>query len=41
MKLTMTTAVGITLFAAFAHGGDNFIGHARYFVQTQLGDWAW
>jgi hypothetical protein len=24
-----------------AHGGDNFIGHARYYVQTQLGDWAW
>jgi hypothetical protein len=24
-----------------AHGGDNFISHARYYVQTQLGDWAW
>jgi hypothetical protein len=24
-----------------AHGGDNFAGHARYYVQTQLGDWAW
>jgi hypothetical protein len=24
-----------------AHGGDNFIGHARYYVQTQLGDWSW
>jgi hypothetical protein len=24
-----------------AHGGDNFIGHARYYVQTQLGDWGW
>jgi hypothetical protein len=22
-----------------AHGGENFIGHARYYVQTQLGDW--
>lgn len=22
-----------------AHGGDGFIGHARYYVETQLGDW--
>lgn len=24
-----------------AHGGDSFAGHARYYVQTQLGDWSW
>jgi hypothetical protein len=24
-----------------AHGGDGFVGHARTFAATQLGDWAW
>ncbi|HEY8503686.1 MAG TPA: hypothetical protein VIL46_03835 [Gemmataceae bacterium] len=24
-----------------AHGGDAFFEHARYFLATQLGDWAW
>jgi hypothetical protein len=24
-----------------AHGGDNFVGHARFYVQSQLGDWSW
>ena len=23
------------------HGGENFVGHAEYFVATQLGDWGW
>jgi predicted esterase len=24
-----------------AHGGDGFVDHVRYFLATQLGDWAW
>jgi hypothetical protein len=31
----------IYVVPGLAHGGDNFAGHARYYVQTQLGDWAW
>jgi hypothetical protein len=31
----------IYVVPGLAHGGDNFAGHARYYVQTQLSDWSW
>jgi hypothetical protein len=31
----------IYVVPGLAHGGENFVGHARFYVQSQLGDWAW
>lgn len=32
---------GYYVVPGMAHGGDGFVGHARYYVQTQLSDWSW